>query len=632
MKIKCTSLLNNRFQSSGFVNMKKLCLLPFHSRRIRIANVPFAISLKKSLPSLHSHNTTGYYSTKGENDNHEQSHLSKNSTFAPLETPWYLKIVDNEKKLMQDKKENGDPTYNAVELPEASPNSLRKITDLLTDKLGLDDFLIFDLRDNSPNSVSAVNKLGDFMIICTARSTKHCHKSFLELNKFLKQEFCGSAYVEGNFNERQESRRKRRLARKSNLSKLLGRSSEGSAKDSNSEAWYMIDCHVDGIFVNILTQKRRNELNLEELYAPETEKFKFQNSELDNVSTPSKMNEISSDNNILSGLRRLAQQRRRYSTSNSNELSKLRHFLQKQDFKEASRVIYSSPVSQAHNIRTLEHMKNSLEDFVGKGRDVDVAQWKSLFDEHSTLLIVRQSAVYWPLRLEYAILLNRANPQFYSDRVFLKDYLLLKKSLGQELTRKDLIALLKIVLKTKHSSHSYFNLVKQNRVVVRALSLFKDLQRESDSSVLYDEKVISLLLDSMVADERVKLRSLYETIDHICQTFGDNLTSSMVISILQSLAKIKAWTKLLQVWEAITPTAGKGRDTRPWNEFINVLNQSGDGHIISKIVNNGHLLWIKRLNVNLTPELHSSIKALLKTAGMENSALEEFLIRGANNQ
>lgn len=106
----------------------------------------------------------------------------------------------------------------------------------------------------------------------------------------------------------------------------------------------------------------------------------------------------------------------------------------------------------------------------------------------------------------------------------------------------------------------------------------------------------------------------------------------MIVSILQNLAKIKDWNKLLQVWEAITPTEGEGQDKRPWNEFINVINQSGDSHVISKIVNNGHLLWIRRLNVNVTPELCNSIKALLKTAGMENSTLEEFLVRGTNNQ
>lgn len=458
------------------------------------------------------------------------------------------------------------------------------------------------------------------------------HKSFLELNKFLKHEFCSSAYVEGNFNERQESRRKRRLARKSNLSKLLGRSSECSAKDLNSEAWYMIDCRVDGIFVNILTQRRRNELNLEELYAPENEKSKFQNIDSGNVPTISGVNEISSNNNILLGLRRLAQQRRRYSTINPNGLSNLRYFLQKEDFKGANKIIQSSSGTETHNIRTLEHVKNTLKDLVGQERKVDVVQWKSLFDEHSTFLTINQSAAYWPLRLEYAILLNKADPQFYSDRVFLKDYLLLKKSLGQELIREDLIALLEMVLKTQHSSHSYFNLVKQNRVIIRALNLFKGLQTEDDGSVVYDEEVISLLLNSMVADERVKLRSLYETIDHIFQTFGDKLTSGMIVSILQNLAKIKDWNKLLQVWEAITPTEGEGQDKRPWNEFINVINQSGDSHVISKIVNNGHLLWIRRLNVNVTPELCNSIKALLKTAGMENSTLEEFLVRGTNNQ
>ena len=259
-------------------------------------------------------------------------------------------------------------------------------------------------------------------------------------------------------------------------------------------------------------------------------------------------------------------------------------------------------------------------------------RWKALFDKHSTLSTVRKSAEYWPLRLKYAILMNKANSQFYSDRVFLRDYLLLKKSLGQELTREDLIALLRIVSKTQHSNNSYFNLVKQNRVVIKALNLFKNIQSENNRTVVHDEKVMSLILDCMVADERTKLRSLYEVIDHICQTFGDKLSSSMIISVLQILAKVKDWTKLLQVWENITPVAGDNRDTRPWNEFLNVLNQSGDSHVISRVVNNGHLLWIRRLNVDLTPELRNSIKKLLQTAGMENTPLEEFLIHGANRQ
>ncbi|CAI4048256.1 Atp25p SKDI_13G2280 [Saccharomyces kudriavzevii IFO 1802] len=612
--------------------MKKFYLLSLPSRRICRISMPTGIILEQRLPSPQNRNMTGYYSTKSTNIKPEENITTKISPSTPLETPWYLRIVNEQKELMESGKKAGSTTDETVELPEASPNSLKQIAYFLIGKLGLTDFSVFDLRNNDPNSVSAVNKLGDFMIICTARSTKHCHNSFLELNKLLKRKFSSVAYVEGNFNERQESRRKKRLARKSNLSKLSGRSSDGSPRGINTEAWYMIDCHVDGIFVNILTQKRRNELNLEELYAPEDEKFKFRKSELNNGFTNSRIDDISADNNILLGLRRLAQQRRGYSTNTSSELNYLRRSLQKQDFEEASRIIHNNPLNEEHNIHSLQLIKDTLEGIIGQEKDVDVAQWKFFFDKHSGLRTVKQSAMYWPLRLKFAILLNKANSQLYSDRVFLRDYLLLKKSLGQELTREDLISLLKIVLKTEHSSHSYFNLVKRNRVVVRALTLFKGLQSEIDGSIVYDEQVISLLLDTMITDERVKLRSLYEVIDHICQTFGDKLTSSMVISILQSLAKIKDWIKLVQVWETIAPVAEENRDTRPWNEFINIINQSGDSHVISKILNDGHLLWIKRLNVELTPELRNSIRDLLRTAGMENSSLEEFLIHEANHQ
>ncbi|CAI1636424.1 hypothetical protein SEUBUCD646_0M02350 [Saccharomyces eubayanus] len=607
--------------------MKRFFLPSFPVRRIYRINIPTGIIFKQRPLVLQSRGAISHYSTQRHNDKAKESDESYSATSTPLETPWYLKIVSDEKASIESKKNADDPAQKTVEIPDDSPHSLKQITDFLSSKLGLTDFLVFDLRNNDPNHISAVNKLGNFMLICTARSTKHCHKSFLELNKFLKRELSSNAYVEGNFNERQESRRKRRLARKSNLSKLWGRSSEGSPKDVNSEAWYMIDCHVDGVFVNILTQKRRDELNLEELYAPEDEKCKFRKKEQNDVSFNSRKDESLEDNNILSGLRRLAQQRRGYSTCSSSEWHDLRKSLQKQDFQEATKIISGIRANEKHNIRILLFVKDCFKDALAQERDVDVTQWKSLFDVHSTLPTVNQAALYWPIRLNFAILLNKANPQIYSDRVFLKDYLLLKKSLGQELTRNDLIALLKIVLKTKHSNHSYFNLVKQNRVLMSGLALFKGVKSETDTSVVYDEQVVSLLLDTMVTDEQVKLRSFYEAIDHICQTYGDNLTTSMIVSILQALAKTKDWIKILQVWEAKIPVAVNGRDTRPWNEFINILIQSGDSHVISKIVNDGHLLWIRRLKVEITPELRNSIKELLKTAGLENSSLEEYLIR-----
>lgn len=611
--------------------MKKFFLPSFPVRRIYRISIPTGIIFKQRPLVLQYRSAIRRYSTEGHNDKARESGETKSAPSTPLETPWYLKIVSDEKASIEVKKNAGDSTQKTVEIPDDSPHSLKQITDFLSSKLGLTNFLVFDLRNNDPNSTSAVNKLGNFMLICTARSTKHCHKSFLELNKFLKRELSSSAYVEGNFNERQESRRKRRLARKSNLSKLWGRSSEGSPKDVNSEAWYMIDCHVDGIFVNILTQKRRDELNLEELYAPEDEKCKFQKTEQNDVSANSRIDETSGDNNILLGLRRLAQQRRGYSTCSSSEWNDLRKSLQKQDFQEATKIISSNHANENHNISALLFIKDCFEDAVAQEKDVDVTQWKSLFDSHSTLPTVNQAALYWPIRLRFAMILNKADPQIYSDRVFLKDYLLQKKSLGQELTKEDLIALLKIVSKTKHSNHSYFNLVKQNRVIIRGLALFKGAKSETDNSVVYDEQVVSLLLDTMVTDEQVKLRSFYEAIDHICQTYGDNLTGCMIVSILQALAKTKDWIKILQVWEAKIPVAVKGRDTRPWNEFINILIQSGDSHAISKIVNDGHLLWIRRLNVEMTPELRNSIKELLKTAGLENSSLEEYLIREATH-
>ncbi|QLQ78140.1 hypothetical protein HG537_0A03870 [Torulaspora globosa] len=558
-----------------------------------------------------------YYSTKDEKASQDDVGLSTEPSKSAQ--PWYLTMVDRHEL-------SRDSVFQTqkIEFPNDSPESLYKITNLLKDHLGLTDILVFDLRDaDRGNYTTAVAKVSDFMVIGTAKSAKHCQRCFMDLNGFIKREYGSVAYVEGDVNGRDEKRRHKRLARKTNLSKNWGSNSSALAGgfQSNSEAWFMIDCHVDKIFVNILTEQKRRELNLEELYAPENERYKYTRSE-EEVSQQETL-ELQDDNNILMGLKRLAYQRRQYSTVPLvTEISdKLSGFLEAQDFDNASS--FANEHKHGNSLTLLQTVSNSFA--AHKVTVVDTAklrEWHSLFDQCWPLVLdVETASLHWSTRLRFLKMLNVANRSFYTVKRFINDYLLLKRSTGFPLVRDDLLQFLQMVVinLSLNPKADYWDLVKANDDVMQALKLFDELNGDS---LLHDELVMTMLFRTMVLndDKRTRLHSLYELIDYVMHKRG--VSPTMMASVLEILGGIRDWNKFFQFWELGADDFLPGEDDRPWHEFLRIVVNSNDLHLMNKLVNEGHLLWLKRNEVELTPDIESQLNKLFLKVDPQGVALQ----------
>lgn len=537
-------------------------------------------------------------------------------------TPWYLTMVDRDEP-----KKQSVFQPQQIELPRESPQSLGQITDHLQERLGLSDILIFDLR--GADFSTAVAKVSDFMVIGTARSAKHCQKCFTELNGFIKQEYNSVAYVEGNVNAREEKKRLRRIARKSNLGKSWGSNSSPYSQgfQNNSEAWFMIDCHVDNIFVNILTQERRKELNLEELYAPESERHKYQTVQ-DNTK-PDGSAELNGDDNVLAGLRRLAYQRRQYSTVTPavDASKKLSESLTRQDFTTAEIIVQNSK-----NDHSLHFLTAVIDSFAAQ--DVPVVdtrkleQWQAIFNSCWPLVLPQATAsLYWSARLRFSKMLNIANNSFYPAEKIVSDYLIVKRASGFALVQDDFLQFLQVVLINinLNPKADYWELVRYNSTIVKALRLFDDL---NDETLLKDELVVTMLLKTMVLNDekRTRLHALYEVVDYLMK--AQNLSPEMMTSILEILGGIRDWNKFFQFWELGAKDVFPGQDHRPWDEFLKIVVNSNDLALMNKIVNEGHLLWLKRNEVEMTKNLGSQLDKLflkLDPQGIAFKTLKDYL-------
>ncbi|SCW04539.1 LAFE_0H15764g1_1 [Lachancea fermentati] len=532
---------------------------------------------------------------------------------ASTTTPWYMNVVE---------KPTDDSIFQKqdIKLPSNAPNSLVEITNFLRDDLGLTDILVFDLRSEKDSYSTAATKISDFMVLGTATSTKHCQKGFVELNSLLKREFKVVGQVEGNVSSNELRKQQRRLARHTNLSKSLGSNTTTTRSSALMESWYMIDCHVDGIFVNILTDKRRRDMNLEELYAPEAERHLFRREENLKQSL-----EDEEEDNVLAGLKRLAarNQRRFYSTANSDR--DLFEALQQQDFIRANNLIANTDSPPLRILKTLTGALASMDSKT----EIHFNKWKNSFDKAWPLFFTDNGEEYWSTRLHFIKLINCACPHLYGIDKILTDYLELKLALGGRLTKSDIVEFLQMVVITLNEKPNgdYWDLTKKNKYVVRALALFQSVEPQ----IVMDEEVMPLILRTMAflnRDSTDSLHALYEIIDFICVEYKEQIPLSVVNTVMQILAHKKDWPKFLSFWEKGIQLPNR-QDYRPWNIFLDSITSSGDKALMLKIINEGHLLWLKRNNVIITPEIQNSVNeffAAVDPTGITFKELKDYLL------
>ncbi|CEP60938.1 Atp25p LALA0_S02e03092g [Lachancea lanzarotensis] len=534
--------------------------------------------------------------TKLHSTNDVQNPETQDNSTSSTTQPWYMNVG---REQLQD---NSFPQQK-IELPEDAPESLQILATFLRDELGLTDILIFETKDLKDGQTTAVAKFSDFIVLASAKSGKHCYKSFVEVNTLLKQKFKVQPHVEGNVSANELRRRQRRLARHTNLSKSQGSRPAVTRSATQADSWYLIDCRVNNIFLNIMSETRRQQLNLEELYAPPEDKHLFRRQQID-----SDISVGEDDDNVLAGLKRLAarNQKRLYSTIPEKRL--LVDRLLQQDFKAANRLAAADGA--------LSTLKTSLEalKLIPINTTVQVQDWLNFFNGVWSPEFGLDTE-YWHLRLHFLKLLNSCEGSRLTLEEFFTNFLQFKLASGNLLTKTDLLEFLQTAYANLQEGQE---LTTVNRVVIQALQLFKGIEPE----LLLDPEVICLLLKTMNGPY-ASLESLNGMIDFICAEYSSHIPIPVIETILQSLAQRQEYMKALKFWENGIKLRNAS-DYRPWSFFVNMIADSRDTKFIRNVLNEGHLLWIKRNDVIVGPELGRALEYLFDTVDPKNIAYSDL--------
>jgi ribosomal silencing factor RsfS len=184
-------------------------------------------------------------------------------------TPWYLDP--------QESPSVTSPLKQIVlpDLPEYHPQTLENLVVYLANELGIDDLIVFDMRDKINDKLTeGAHAMSDFMIIGTGKSPKHLQKASSELDFYIKHNLHKLPSTEGILKSGALAKYHRRLQRK-------GKKAPGYSKHTygvSPNTWVMTDTKTDGIIIHMLTQERRLDLNLEYLWSNDQDKSKYEQS------------------------------------------------------------------------------------------------------------------------------------------------------------------------------------------------------------------------------------------------------------------------------------------------------------------------------------------------------------------
>ncbi len=204
--------------------------------------------------------------------------------------PWYLQVETPSREQ--------SPLSERQELPELPPDPpplLLPILEYISTDLGLDDLYLFDLRQLNPPPALGANLI---MILGTARSEKHLHISADRFCRWLRSTHKLRPQADGLMGRGELKLKMRRKARRARLLSSVGSSDRTNQDDGLSTGWICVnvgpiedgesasefhseaDAFVgfgeqDGgarVVIQMLTQEKREDLDLEELWGNVLEK------------------------------------------------------------------------------------------------------------------------------------------------------------------------------------------------------------------------------------------------------------------------------------------------------------------------------------------------------------------------
>ncbi|OLN95734.1 ATPase synthesis protein 25, mitochondrial [Colletotrichum chlorophyti] len=212
------------------------------------------------------------------------------------DTPWFLQVEPP----------THAPTQQVSplpELPDSPPPLLEPLMKYVYEEMGLDDLSLLDLRALDPPPALGPNLL---MLFATARSERHLHVSSSRLVKWLRYTHRIEANADGLIGPGELKTKLRRMRRKA---KLLGSSAMATTggDDGISTGWICVNLGTHGatfgeaarfdaegnmsgfggpvtgstIVVQVMTEARRNELDLERLWSQQLIRSEAQNRKIE---------------------------------------------------------------------------------------------------------------------------------------------------------------------------------------------------------------------------------------------------------------------------------------------------------------------------------------------------------------
>lgn len=264
-------------------------LRPSHSRALhatipRATTVPkkendhiedlYLIDDSKDLDSLKDKHASSDINLKNSvEDPHSQLSHSKPSSDADLNDPssqvslpWYLR--DDSSSPLLEKKEVELP-----EIPTNAPPTLEPFLRLLANDYGLVDINLFDLTAlPKSHPFSLVHQPMNYVILATGKSPKHIYKAASELRHHIKHTHGLLALMEGAVSSGVSPAARRRLLRRARK----GPSATDNEYGRLANTWVVCNTMVDNIHIHMLTNERREELDLETVYCKEEDIPKYQ--------------------------------------------------------------------------------------------------------------------------------------------------------------------------------------------------------------------------------------------------------------------------------------------------------------------------------------------------------------------
>ncbi|KAI5812929.1 hypothetical protein BZA77DRAFT_322643 [Pyronema omphalodes] len=148
-------------------------------------------------------------------------------------------------------------------LPENPPAQLEDIINQMADGNGITELKLYDLRTLDPPPALGTNVI---MLIGTARSIRHAHATADKMCRYMRQNFRWKPYADGLLGRNELKLINRRKQRRGKVAS----SQVGEVDEAGNSGWVCVHSGKEGIVIQIMTQEKRDELNIDGLWGDVT--------------------------------------------------------------------------------------------------------------------------------------------------------------------------------------------------------------------------------------------------------------------------------------------------------------------------------------------------------------------------